>query len=262
MHPPVHHISPTFQHAFDEMRGKFGEFFHTVIPLIKSAVLPSSSFMFGRKASLLKEFKKFLGRCFRELKPQLSIAKSFDDVMDIVEEKCTIINIVCLETIINYYNIEKAKVCVKAYQLEVDKFCENVKISLCESKDFITGSSSLLKCETIEFVLEWCADEHSLKEIEELLWKAFGSMAKRVLVKQAKKGNSIIVTCYAPRNIMDLFQLEAEKNLDLLKQMRVTKLTVGYHVVWDAHRHNRYEVRTWIIIFVICSYVTRRQVII
>ena len=245
--PSVHHLSPTFQHAFDEMRGKFGEFFHTVVPLIKSAVLPPSSFMFARKASLLKEFRKFLGRCFRELKPQLSISKSFDDIMEIVEERCTIINIVCLKTIINHYNIEKAKTCAEAYQLEVDKFCENVKISVCESKDFTTSPSSLLKCESIEFVLEWRTDEHSLKEIEELLWKAFGSMAKRVLVKQAKKGNSIIVTCYAPRNIMDLFQLEAEKNLDQLKQMRVTKLTIGYHIVWDAYLHNRYEVRTLIL---------------
>lgn len=243
--PSVHHLSPTFQHAFDEMRGKFGQFFHTVVPLIKSAVLPSS--LFSRKASSLKELRKFLGRCFRELKPRLSLSKSFDDIMEIVEEKCTIINIVCLETIINHYNIEKAKMYAKAYQLEVDKFCENVKISICESRDFTTGPSSLLKCETIEFVLEWKADEHSLKEIEELLWKAFESMAKRVLVKQAKKGNSITVTCYAPRNIMDLFQLEAEKNLDILKQMGVTKLTMGYHIVWDAYLRKRYEVRTLIL---------------
>ena len=56
--------------------------------------------------SSLEELKKFLGRCFRELKPQLSVAESFDDVMEVVEEKCTVINIRCLETIIDHYNIE------------------------------------------------------------------------------------------------------------------------------------------------------------
>ena len=31
----------------------------------------------------LEKLKKYLGRCFRELIPQLSIAKSFDDVMEV-----------------------------------------------------------------------------------------------------------------------------------------------------------------------------------
>ena len=72
------------------MRAKLGELIYTVSPLI-SNVIPS-----------LEEFIKYLRRCFRELRPQLAIAQTFDNVMDAVEEKCTIINICCLETIVNY----------------------------------------------------------------------------------------------------------------------------------------------------------------
>ena len=52
--------------------------------------------------SPLEKLKKYLGRCFRELKPQLLIAVSFDDVMELIEEKCTVINLCCLETIVDH----------------------------------------------------------------------------------------------------------------------------------------------------------------
>ena len=58
----------------------------------------------------LEKLKKFLGRCIQELKPQLSIAKSLDDVMELDEEKYTVVNIGYLETIINHNNIVEAKV--------------------------------------------------------------------------------------------------------------------------------------------------------
>ena len=74
--------------------------------------------------------------------------------MDIVREKCTIINVVHLEGIVDHYNIEEAKDHIATYKSEVDELCKEIKLRVCENEDFMTGSSSLLKCETIEFVLE------------------------------------------------------------------------------------------------------------
>ena len=183
----------------------------------------------------------FLRMSYPELKHQLLEAESFDDVMDIVREKCSPINVVCLEAIIDHCSIEEAKGHITAYQSEVDEFCKEIKLQVCENENFTTDQFSLLKCETIEFVLEWKTDEHTLKEIKELLWKAFGSIAKRVLVKEAKEGNSLIVTCYAPRYLMDVLTKVAEKNFTQLKQMGMIKLTIGYNVIWDASK--RCEVR-------------------
>ena len=226
------------------MRTELGRLVHSVAPLIKSALIsfPSSSepplsqqeFSFS-----LKELKKYLKRCFRELKPQLSIAESFDDVMDIVEEKCMIINVACLEAVIDHYNIKEAKDHIATYKSAVEKFCEDVKLSVLLSENFMIGSSTPLKCETIEFILEWKADEHTLSEIQDLLWKAFGGMAKRVLVTKVREGNSIIVTCYAPRHMMDILQMEAEKNLDPLIKLGLLKLTMGYHVIWDMCKREK-----------------------
>ena len=67
----------------------------------------------------------------------------------------------------------------------INVVCEEVKLSLCENENlsFMRGSFSLLKCETIEFVLGWNTDEHTFSEIQDLLWKAFGGVAKKFLSK-------------------------------------------------------------------------------
>ena len=76
-------IPPTYQYNFDSITVTFANLVRTVAPLISKGI-PS-----------LQELKRYLLRCFRELRPRLSIAESFDDVMELVEEKCTIVNIVC-----------------------------------------------------------------------------------------------------------------------------------------------------------------------
>ena len=226
------------------MKTKLGNLVHCVAPLIESAVMnspPSSEPPLPKQEfSLpLKELKKYLQRCFRELKPQLSIAESFDDVMDIVEEKCTITNIACLEAVVDHYNIEEAKAHIAVYKSVTNNFCEDLRLSMCSNENFVTGSWSLLKCDTIEFILEWKTDERTLSEIQDLLWKAFGDMANRVLVISVREGNSIIVTCYAPRHIMDILQMEAEKNLDSLIKLGLLKLTIGYHIIWDMDKRKK-----------------------
>ena len=221
------------------LRGKFGGLKHTLAPLIKSAVMKVSS-MKTSVFSPLEDFKGYLQRCFQELKPQLVAAESFENVLKIVEQKCTIINVGYLETIVEYYNIEEAKSHIADYKTAVTNFCEEVKLSVCKNENFMTDhSSSLLKCETIEFVLEWEIDKCTLKEIKDLLQVAFGSMAKRVLVKTVGESNSIIVTCYAPRNIMDVLLMESEKNLDLLKKMGLISLTIGYCTVWNVYTRDK-----------------------
>lgn len=201
---------------------KLGILFYTVIPLIKVAVMP-----------LLEDLKSFLGMCYLELKPQLAMAKSFDGVVDLVRKKCTIINICCLETIIDKYNIEEAKAHISAFKSEVDKFCKNVRLTICQDKSFMSNLSSLLKCETIQFTLRWEIDNSTFYEINGLLWKAFEDMTNEVLIKEVKRYNSIIVTCHAPRNVMDVLLLKANMSLGELQKMGLIKLTIGYYTVWN-----------------------------
>ena len=209
------------------MKVTFGNLIETVEPLIAKGV-PS-----------LEELKKYLRRCFRELKPQLSSAESFDDVMELVEDKCTIINICCLEAIVDHYNITEAKRHITEFKTAVDKFCEKMKTDICINQNFKVTTSHHLTCETIEFILEWKTDEHTLSHIKDLLSKAFKDMAKSVQVRAIREGNSIIVTCYAPHYIMDILLITAEENLDSLKEMGLRKLTLGYHIIYNKHQRDK-----------------------
>ena len=222
------HLQPTYHECFDEIRAKLGVLILTVAPLIESAVMPR-----------LKEFKTFLRTCFPELKPQLSTAESFDDVMEIVRGKCTMINVACLMVIVNHYKIEEAIAHITAYKKEVKTFCEEIKLSVCKNENITTNPFLILKCETIQFVLEWKGEEYSLNDIEVLLKKAFEDMAKRVQVRYFGEGNSIIVTCYAPRHIMDILLMKAEKNLDILRGIGLIKLSIGYCTVWNEHTRDK-----------------------
>ena len=207
---------------------KFGKLFYTVAPLIARGI-PS-----------LQDLKTYLRMCFRELRPLLVTAESFNDVIEIVQDKCTIINICCLEGIVDQYDITEAKEHITNYNTAVDKFCEKIKADVCCNQSFIISSSShQLTCETIVFVLEWEADKYTLIDIRGLLSKAFKGMAKQVQVRAVNEGNSIIVTCYAPQSLIDLLLMTAKDNLDLLKQLGVIKLTIGYCTIYDKRQRDK-----------------------
>ena len=221
-------LQPTYQYDFDQMRVTFGNLIEAVVPLIANGI-PS-----------LEELKRYLQRCFRELKPQLALAESFDNVMELVEDKCTIINICCVEAIVDHYNITEAKKHITQFKTTVDAFCENIKLSICCKESFKRVSSSHhLICETIEFVLGWKADEHTLKDIRDLLTKAFEDIVNSVQVRVIKEGNSIIVTCYAPHHMMEFLLLTAVENLDLLKEIGLMKLTISHDTIYDTCKRDK-----------------------
>ena len=218
----------TYQYDFDQMRATLGSLIHTVAPLIKAGI------------SSLEDLKTYLRRCFRELKPQLSLAKSFDDVMELVEDKCSIINICCLESIVKQYNITDAKRHITEFKTAVDTFCEKIKLSVCCKESFKRIlSSHPLTCETVEFVLDWKTDEHTLNDIRDLLSKAFEDLVNNVQVRVIMEGNSIIITCYAPHHMMDILLVTAKKNLGLLKEMGLLKLTLGHDIIYDKHQRDK-----------------------
>ena len=225
---PRVNLQPTYQYEFDQMRVTFGDLIETISPLIEAGI-PS-----------LKELKRYLRRCFEELEPQLVNAESFDDVIDVVQHSCTIINVCCLEAIVNHYKITEAKQHIIDFKTAVDEFCKKIKADICIDQTFaIDSTSHHLICETIEFVVEWKINERTLSHIEGLLSKAFKDMAKSVQVRAIKKGNSIIVTCYAPHYMMDILLVTAEENLDVLKEVGLIKLTLSYNTIYDKRQRDK-----------------------
>ena len=104
-------VSEVHKYRFDKMRSDFDILRDRIIPLL------------SKELSSVKDLKDFLERCNSELKPELAYATSTDAVMNIIEGKCTIINIELLETIVKRYDIAEARKLITEYNEVVDKFC-------------------------------------------------------------------------------------------------------------------------------------------
>ncbi|XP_019850766.1 PREDICTED: ranBP-type and C3HC4-type zinc finger-containing protein 1-like [Amphimedon queenslandica] len=115
-------------------------------------------------------------------------------------------------------------------ETHLEEFCED-KLTMFSNRQLKRLSSSLLTCETIKFVLKWNPSKHSLSNIKALLSKTFKDNQVEVVV--IKEGNSIIVTCYAPHYLMESLLVTARDNIDMLKEMGLISLTIGYYTVYD-----------------------------
>ena len=180
--------------------------------------------------------KSFLELSFPELSNEISSAGNIEGVMNIIIRKCNVNDISMIETIVNRYKINEAKSLISEYEEEVKKVCGSLKDMLSKSQ-----SASFSTCETIEFILGWEADKHSLNDIRHLLEEAFKELNKRISIRSIREGNSIIIVCYSPHHLLAALILEAKDNLTvLIKEFNLISLTIGHYTVYD--KRIRYKV--------------------
>ena len=164
MHKAVH------QCQFDIIRGKFGIFKFRILHL------------FAIKVSPLDTFIAFLQQCYPELESQLSTTESVKSAMAVVLTKCNIVSVSAVENIAVCYNISEAEQLIIEYKEEVNRFCSKIPLDFLLNKRLSTDISSLT-CETVEFVLDWEPDEHSLEDIRCLLQKSCTDLNQKLTVK-------------------------------------------------------------------------------
>ena len=182
--------------------------------------------------------KSFLELSFPELSDEISGAENIEGVMNIIIRKCNVNDISMIETIVNRYKINEAKSLISEYEEEVKKVCGSLKDMLSQSQ----SASYFSTCETIEFILGWEPDKHSLNDIRHLLEEAFKELNKRISIRSIRKGNSIIIICYCPHHLLAALFLEAKNNLTvLIKEFNLISLTIGHYTVYD--KRIRYKVK-------------------
>lgn len=189
--------------------------------------------------------KHYLLDCYPDLTPRLShpSINTIDSILDIVKEKCTLIDICILEAIAERFDIKGVETHIKAYNDAIDEFCRTVSIRQCLQETLEVTKSSSLNCEIAKFVLEWNPDRRSLDDIRKFLSVAFKRLKKRVKVIVVIEGNSIIVTCTFPVSLLGPIIAKAQKTLELVKKERLLKLTIGCVIIYDKHQIDkvRYE---------------------
>ena len=215
--------------AFKSLRMKFGITFYNIRRAIKNS-LPLTG---------TEDLKMLLQDCFPDLRPQLINCKLLDDVLDVVRDKCTLIDITCLEAIVIQFNIKDAEVHIQAYKEIIEKFSQSVSVRLCLKEKFNVASSlsASLQCETVEFVLDWDPDDdYTLNDIKDVLSECFEKLSKTVQINVIKKVNSITVTCSFPLNFATLLIAKAQETIEVVKKRGLIWLRIGQCIIYDKKK--------------------------
>jgi 23S rRNA A1618 N6-methylase RlmF len=214
-------ISETHQDKFDLMTGIYLYLTNKIVDLVIDKVKSVENLIDFIKRNQLME-------CHFDKND------SIKSVMEkLRQDTCNILNIHTLEMVaVQHYKIEEAEKEIKEYKREVEKFC------CCEIANIIDRKlldRVVLRFESVKFRLEWSPKEEKIEEIKRLLKKAFidDYLRQRVIVIEVTTGNSITIICYAPHHLMDILLVEAEGNIDQLKEMGLIHLTIGYYTVYD-----------------------------
>ena len=188
----------------------------------------------------LQEVKSLL-YSFPDLKPELASAKTLDDILNLVHDKCTLIDITYLEAIVEQFNIEEAKSHIKEYKEIVEHFSQEVAVELCLGQSFLVSKNpSLLKCETAKFVLDWDpADNYTLKDIEDILVVSLKKLAKKVKIVVIKEGNSITVVCTFPHTLLGPLIAIAQETIELVRKRGLIRLSIGPCIIWDIYSRDQ-----------------------
>ena len=181
--------------------------------------------------------KQFLRDGYSYLKSQIAHSTSIDDVLDVVNDHCTLINISCLEGIVERFDIKEAETYIQAYKNIVQSFCKETKASLCLEETLKEGKSrSLLKCETAIFVLDWDPTNYTLQDIRDIIAE---SVEENIQIRVIREGRSIIVTCFFPLSLTTSIIVRAQETLEEMKKKGLIQLTVGYCTIYDKHQRDK-----------------------
>ena len=211
---------------FTEVRSKFGRMFFRVQNVIKKHRTPIKHHLI-----------RFLKWSFPHLASRLCASKRIEDILSLVQKKCSLINISLLENMIEELELKEAKKHIKSYKAVINKFCQTISVRLCLNETFqVTVSHHpLKKHETITFLVEGNPDKYMLDDVRDLLSATFEKILSRsVHVVVIKEGNSFIIKCRFPVHLASQLIAKASKNLQMLKkEFGLLSLTIGYDTVWN-----------------------------
>ena len=209
---------------FSNIRTEFGITFNIIRSIIESNPPP------------LEVMKKFLEDCYSPLKPSLAHAETINDVLDVVRDKCTLIDINYLEAVVRRFCIEEAKTHIESYKKTIEEFCQKSTVRVCLEQTFsVTTTPTPLTGETATFVLNWDPDGYTLNDIRALLSAVFQRLAKSVTVEVIKEGNSIIVMCTFPLDLLGSLIVKAHETVHLINKKDLMNLTIGHCTIWNIH---------------------------
>uniref|UniRef100_A0A1X7TSP5 Uncharacterized protein n=1 Tax=Amphimedon queenslandica TaxID=400682 RepID=A0A1X7TSP5_AMPQE len=209
---------------FKEMRTKFGSTFFEVRRLFSKK--------WAKSQKDINKVKTLLADCFKDLKSELSVAKTIDGVLDVVERKCSIVDVHPLEVIAVQFKVKEAEDVIKKHKEAAEEFCKSVSVSLSKDETFQAIPTRYLLSETITFELNWDADETTLQDINDVLLEL--ELLHKYQIKVVGVGpGSVVVTCYCPAEYTGSLIMTVLGKIEILQKKGLKKFKVGNCTIWN-----------------------------
>ena len=212
---------------FNKIRSKFGRTFYRVRKAI------------SKNSPLIDDLKMFLQDSFPDLKPQIAHVNTIDEILVIIRQNCTLIDINYLETIVEEFDIQEAKRYIEEYKSYKEEFCRTVSVKLCLDESFKVKTSSSLEGETATFILDWNPDKCVINDIKEILSVCLEELSVYAQVEVIKTTNSIEVVCTFPLSFAALLIAKAQETIDNVKKRGLIRLKIGYCIIFDKRKMDK-----------------------
>ena len=178
------------------------------------------------------ELKKYVRRAHIHLRPQLVQCQDTDDIIELIGDQCSLINIALLEGIVVRFKVEEAKSAIQRYKDEIEGFHQEGR-PLRRFLDNELSLSSPLQCETATITVNKAVDDYELKDINILMTFAFEELAPNVKVVVIRDDNSFTIACSFPLTLSESLITTALENIEALIERGIQRLTIGYCTVYD-----------------------------
>ena len=175
----------------------------------------------------VKDLKEYVSDVKMPLKSHVVHCQKIKEIIQLIGNDCSLINIALLESVVERFKVEQAKPALQQYRDEIERFYQEgqpLKNFLNKRLDF----ASPLHCEMVTVTVHKSVDEFDLKDIDILMTVAFQRFAPNVKVIFIREGNSFTITCSFPLVLSESLINTALENIEALIEKGVQRLTIGY----------------------------------
>ena len=164
------------------------------------------------------------------LQLQLDHCRNITDVLHLISNYNSMIDINLLEAIVNNFNVEAAKPFIQKHKERI-KIIQQSVLHQVLNKKFVAEPP--LQSEKIEIYVKHNVQSCTFDEVEQIIKAAFREHELYVRIVVIKEGSSYIVTCSFPLLLSEKLISTALDNIETLKEKGVQRLTIGFSTVYD-----------------------------
>ena len=165
-----------------------------------------------------------------DLHRQLRHSKNKADVLKLISDYSSMININLLEAIVNEFNVEAAKPIIQKHKERIKIIQQSVLHQVLDQELF---AGSPLQSEKIKIYVKHDVQSCTFDEVQQLIKAAFKENEPYVRIVVIKEASSYIVTCSFPLLLSEELISTALDNIETLKEKGVQRLTIGFSTVFD-----------------------------